>query len=97
MAPGPSSRRTPDRLREAVDAYLVDHEAICLVPNARNRRHTYVLSPEDESHSIVQQALVDPEEHCDWIAEFDLAQSRAQGEPSLRLRKIGAGGQMRLV
>jgi hypothetical protein len=90
---------TSDRLREIVDAYLVDHEAICLDPNARNRRHTYLLSPEDESHSIVQQALVDPEEHCDWIAEFevDLEQSRVHGAPSLRLRKIGPAGQMRLV
>ena len=61
--------------------------------NARNCRHTYLLFFEGESRSIVQQALVDPEEHCDWIAEFE--QSRAQGEPSLRLRKIGPAGQMR--
>ena len=47
----------------------------------------------EPAHSIAQQALVDPEEYCDWIAEFE--QSRAQGEPSLRLRKIGPAGQMR--
>ncbi|HAK94694.1 MAG TPA: DUF3516 domain-containing protein [Planctomycetes bacterium] len=90
---------TADRLREAVEAYLADHEAICLDPNARNRRHTYVLSPEDEERSIVQQVLVDPEEHCDWIAEFevDLEQSRARGELCLRLRKMGPMGEMRLV
>ena len=70
---------TPDLLREIVDAHLVDHEAICLDPNARNRRHTYLLFPEGESHSIVQQALVDPEEHCDWIAEFEQSRARPRG------------------
>ncbi len=90
---------TPERLRATLEAFLADHEALCLDPNARNRRHTYLLSPEDEEHSIVQQVLVDPEEHNDWLAEFevDLAQSRARGEPSLQLRKIGPMTEMRLV
>jgi hypothetical protein len=36
--------------------------------------------------------LVDPEEHNDWVAEFevDLAQSRESGEPVMRLRKFGS-------
>jgi len=40
----------------------------------------------------VQQMLVDPEGHNDWVAEFevDLAASRQAGEPVLRLRRIGA-------
>jgi hypothetical protein len=35
--------------------------------------------------------LVDPEEHNDWVAEFevDLASSRKAGEPVMRLRRIG--------
>ncbi len=35
--------------------------------------------------------LVDPEEHNDWVAEFevDLADSRKAGEPTLRLRRVG--------
>jgi hypothetical protein len=34
---------------------------------------------------------VDPEEHNDWVAEFevDLIKSRELGEPTLRLRRIG--------
>jgi hypothetical protein len=34
--------------------------------------------------------LVDPEEHNDWVAEFevDLAQTRAAKEPVLQLRKL---------
>ena len=40
----------------------------------------------------VQQMLVDPEEHNDWLVEFgvDLGGSRKQGEPALRLRRMGS-------
>jgi hypothetical protein len=40
----------------------------------------------------VQQMLVDPEGHNDWVAEFevDLAEARKAGEPVLRLRRIGS-------
>jgi superfamily II RNA helicase len=83
---------TPARLEEVLDAYYAEHERICLDPNARNARHTYVLPSEDKKTWRVQQALVDPEEHNDWVAEFeiDLAESRKLTEPFLRLRKIGA-------
>ena len=64
--------------------------ACCLDPEARNVRHTYVTPSEDKKTWRVQQMLVDPEGHNDWVAEFevDLAQSRAQGEPVLRLRRL---------
>jgi superfamily II DNA or RNA helicase len=83
---------TADRLRAAVEAYELEHERICLDPNARNARHTYVVPSEDKKSWRVQQMLVDPEEDNDWVAEFevDLAQSRALGEPFLRLRRIGS-------
>jgi hypothetical protein len=83
---------TAARLREAVEAYYVEHEQICLDPNARNLRHTYVVPSEDKTQWRVQQVLVDPDEHNDWLAEFavDLAQSRSAGEPVLRLQRIGA-------
>jgi superfamily II RNA helicase len=81
---------TPDRLQQTLDAYHAEHERICLDPNARNLRHTYVLPAEDKRTWRVQQMLVDPEEHNDWVAEFevDLARSRAAAEPVLRLVKI---------
>ena len=62
------------------------------VPNARNVRHTYVVPAEDKKSWRVQQMLVDPEENNDWVAEFevDLAQSRALGEPFIKLRRIGS-------
>jgi hypothetical protein len=83
---------TPDRLRVAFDEYHVEHQHLCLDPNARNIRHTYVLPAEDKKSWRVQQMLVDPDEHNDWVAEFDvdLAESRKLGEPHLRLRRIGS-------
>lgn len=83
---------TANRLREAIEAYHVEHETICLDPNARNLRHTYVTPTEDKKHWRVQQVLVDPDELNDWVAEFevDLAESRALNEPALRLRRISS-------
>ena len=83
---------TAERLRAALEAYELEHERICLDPNARNIRHTYVVPSEDKKIWRVQQMLVDPEEANDWVAEFevDLAQSRVLGEPSLQLRRIGS-------
>jgi superfamily II RNA helicase len=82
---------TPERLREALEAYHAEHERICLDPNARNARHTYVIPSEDKKTWRVQQMLVDPGEHNDWVAEFevDLGQSKANGEPFLQLRRLG--------
>ena len=78
-----------------MEEYHVEHEYICLDPNARNLRHTYVIPSDDTDDKRswrVQQMLLDPEEHNDWVAEFevDLAQSRAASEPALRLRRLGA-------
>lgn len=80
------------RLQQVLEAYHADHERICLEPNARNARHTYVVPAEDQQSWRVQQMLVDPEEHNDWVAEFDvdLRESRKRGEPVLRLRRIGS-------
>ena len=83
---------TADRLGRAYDDYLVEHEHLCLDPNARNVRHTYVVPSEDKRSWRVQQMLVDPEENNDWVAEFevDLGESRKAGGPVLRLRRIGS-------
>jgi len=83
---------TAARLESAVEAYYVDHERLCLEPNARNARHTYVTVSEDKKSWRVQQMLVDPEEDNDWVAEFtvDLAASRAAREPCLQLVRFGS-------
>ena len=67
---------TGDRLRQALEAYHVEHKYICLDPNARNLRHTYIVPSEDKRHWRVQQMLGAPDEHNDWVAEFEV-RSRA--------------------
>jgi hypothetical protein len=81
-----------ERLRQTHEAYRAEHGRICLDPNARNLRRTYVVPAEDKRSWRVQQMLVDPEEDNDWVAEFevDLGESRQAGEPALRLRRIGS-------
>jgi hypothetical protein len=83
---------TPERLQKVVEDYCAEHERICLDPNARNARHTYVVPSEDKKTWRVQQMLVDPEGHNDWVAEFevDLVRSRSEGEAVVRLRRVGA-------
>jgi hypothetical protein len=83
---------TAARLQQALDAYHAEHQYICLDPNARNIRHTYVIPAEDKRTWRIQQMLVDPEEHNDWVAEFevDLGKSREAAEPVLRLVRLGS-------
>ena len=83
---------TPDRLQKALEAYHAEHERICLDPGARNLRHTYVIPAEDKRTWRVQQMLVDPEEHNDWVGEFevDLGRSRETAEPVLRLVRLAS-------
>jgi hypothetical protein len=82
---------TAARLQQRFEDYLAEHERLCLDPNARNARHTYVIAAEDKKSWRVQQMLVDPQDHNDWVAEFDvdLAESQKCGEPALQLRRIG--------
>jgi hypothetical protein len=81
-------------LQQILDAYHAEHEFIRLDPESRNLRHTYVIPSEDKRTLKVQQMLVDPEEHNDWVAEFEvnLAESRKAGEPSLMLCRISPLG-----
>ena len=83
---------TAERLKKAKDDFLVEHRHLCLDPEARNIRHTYLVPSEDKKTWRVQQMLVDPEGHNDWVAEFavDLAESRREEEPVLKLVRLGA-------
>lgn len=82
---------TADRLKQILENYRADHERLCLDPNARNIRHTYVTPSEDKKTWRVQQMLVDPQDDNDWAADFevDLAESNKTGRPILRLMRIG--------
>jgi superfamily II RNA helicase len=85
---------TAERLRAATDAYFAQHDRLCLDPEARNLRHTYVLPAEDKTHWRVDQMLIDPAGHNDWVAAFhvDLTASRAANEVHLRLARLGPLG-----
>jgi superfamily II RNA helicase len=85
---------TAERIREVLDGYYVEHGRICLDPSARNLRNTHVQPADDKRTWRVQQMLVDPEEHNDWIAEFeiDLTESRKQAQPVMHLRRLGSLG-----
>jgi hypothetical protein len=89
---GESEPWAAERLAQLMAAYLAEHEQLLLTPEARNLRHTYVTPSEDKKTLRVQQMLVDPEGHNDWVAEFvvDLAASRSAGEPVLALVKLGS-------
>ncbi len=80
-----------ERLRLALDQYLVEHRRIRLDPTARNVRHTYVIPSEDKRSWRVQQILVDPDEANDWAVDFhvDLTQSRETGEVALAFLGLG--------
>jgi hypothetical protein len=90
--PGAGEPWPAERLRLSMDQYYKDHQHLCLDPNARNVRHTYVIPAEDKRTWRVQQMLVDPQEHNDWVAEFevDLGRSREASEPVLRLVRVGS-------
>jgi hypothetical protein len=51
-----------------------------------------VLPSEDKRSWRVQQVLVDPDAHNDWVAEFevDMVASRAAGEPVIKLWRMSA-------
>jgi hypothetical protein len=83
---------TPARLRAAREAYRIDHAALRLDPEARNLRHTYVKPGDDGATWRVQQMLIDPDAHNDWVMELDidLAASREASAPVLKLVRVGS-------
>jgi superfamily II RNA helicase len=85
---------TGDRLKAAMEAYYTEHQRLCLDANARNIRHTYIAHGQDNKSWRVQQMLIDPDEHNDWVAEFevDIEKARASCEPFLRLIRLSALG-----
>lgn len=90
-APNPTDEPwTAARLQTILEEYEKDHRWLCLDPEARNLRHTYVKQLPEQRAWNVQQVLVDPEAHNDWIADIhvDLAASRESREPIMRLLAI---------
>ena len=80
-----------DRLKAAREAFLAEHGALRLDPEARNLRHTYVELSPDGGGLLVKQMLIDTAGLGDWVMEVDadLAASRETGEPVLKLLRLG--------
>jgi superfamily II RNA helicase len=82
---------TSDSLSATLLEYSKEHLRLCLDPEARNLRHTYVTMAEDNQSWQVAQTLVDPQGLNDWSADFvvDIVKSRQAGRPILSLRRLG--------
>jgi len=82
---------TAERVRTTLEIYLKEHQPVRFDPEARNARHTHVTVGGDGPDWRVQQMLVDPDGHNDWVADFDVnvAASRASQQPVVRLAHIG--------
>ena len=80
-----------NRLDHILEEYYHEHAQICLDPNARNLRHTYVQPSEDGQSWRVDQVLVDPDGHNDWALVFalNLSSSREANRPVMQLTKLG--------
>ena len=83
---------TPERLKAALEEYGVEHGSLRTDPEARNLRHTHVEPSTDATSWRVDQVLIDPDMHNDWVAAFDvdLAASREAERPVLRLHRLAS-------
>ena len=81
-----------DDLKAAMEAYRVEHGPLRFDPEARNLRHTHVSDAPEGGAWRVEQMLIDPDMHNDWVAAFevDLSASRDAGHPVLRLCRLGS-------
>jgi hypothetical protein len=70
------------------------NSVILLNPEARNVRHTYITLVPAQKIRQVQQALVDMNEHNDWVVGFkvDLALSRERGGTGVAVDEVWGGG-----
>ena len=83
---------TAARLQGAIEAFEANHQQLCLNPEARNSRYSYLKAAEDQQSWTLDQVLVDPEGANDWVAVFfvDRAKSKDAKEPILKLLRIGS-------
>jgi len=83
---------TPERLKALMARYLTTHQGPRLDPEGRNTRHTYIQpKAEDPAILIIQQMLVDNNEHNDWVVEFEVdpKASREASQPVMGLMRLG--------
>jgi len=62
----------PESLRVALDRYRQVRGRFRLDPEARNLKHTHFLQGDQNSRLTIEQVLIDPDEHNDWIVAFEV-------------------------
>jgi superfamily II RNA helicase len=79
------------RVGGMLDAYFADHVRIRLDPEARAAKHSRINDGEPRRW-VVEQTLVDPDEHNDWLLRVivDLDRSDAEERPVLVLAGVEA-------
>lgn len=77
------------RIEGLLDAYFAEHERIRLDPEARAAKHSRI-DDEEPRRWKVEQILVDPDEHNDWMLRLsvDLDRSDAEERPVLVLEGL---------
>lgn len=87
----PEGLWTPGSLEAAMEPYLQEHQRVVLTPAAR-RPHMTLLKPAGERFWEVQQRILDPEGHADWMLDcvVDLSERKVDERPLLTLRRIGS-------
>ena len=81
---------TAERFESTIAPFYEDHEAIRTDPRARGTENT-IIDKEDDRWRV-RQKLVDPDEHNDWMLDFeiDLAASDEALRPVMRLKSLGS-------
>ncbi len=82
---------TVAELEALAKEYAQGHERLCTDAQARAPKHMQIEKTSDDAWRV-DQVLVDPEGHNDWLARFtlDLARSREENRPILALESISA-------
>jgi hypothetical protein len=83
MRPAGPDPWTTERLKALLEEYRVEHPYLRFDPEARNLRHTHVTAAGDGRTWLVQQVLVDSEEHNDWVGDTrSRSRQLAGGKPA---------------
>ena len=86
-----------DALQRAWEPYFENRNRFRLDPAARNSLNTRIARDEDSGKIIIDQILVDPEEHNDWIARFQAPLEPLRNEGLLQLEFLGLEPADRLL
>ncbi|MBC7692907.1 MAG: DUF3516 domain-containing protein [Methylotenera sp.] len=83
-----------DAIKAMLQPYYTDHQQIRTDPPARSQKNTRLDESSEKSDGtwLIEQTLIDPEEHNDWSVHFklNLALSREKLQPCLELIGIGS-------